>query len=232
MADQKQRLFWSALLILLGIFFLLDNFRVFGDTGDVIWAGLFGAGGLLGLSYYLKNSRQWWVLFPAFVFLGISGTLIAEAFHFLRYFEGGIFLFALSLAFWVIFVREQKHWWAAIPGGVLTTLAFVTVVESSTYLDVAGSLLFIGLGLTFGILWLICKNNPTAWAKWPAMILLGFGFIIPIAERLDRTWPLIFIIVGGWILWRNLSGNNKAKPVPPISPSTPINATRTQENSE
>jgi len=120
----------------------------------------------------------------------------------------------LSLAFWVIFVREKQHWWAAIPAGVLTSLAAVVAVESATYGDPA-SLLFIGLGMTFGLLWLIRKENPTGWAKWPAMILLFFGLFLPAIEHFDQTWPLILIVVGSWLLIKNLVCAKKTNALPP-----------------
>ncbi|MFQ5576079.1 MAG: hypothetical protein ACE5G8_03720 [Anaerolineae bacterium] len=219
MARQKHRVFMSLTLIALGIFFLLNNFRLLGDVSELVWAGIFGAAGLFGLNYYRNNDSRWWVLFPSGAFLGIAGTIIAGFIPFLHPFEGGIFMLAFSLAFWIIFAREPEQWWAAIPAGVLATIAFVATVDEFVHTDATGSLFFIGLGLTFAVLWLT-RDPQTAWAKWPALGATGFGLFLSVVDYFDRAWPLILIAVGGWILLRNLSDSRKPHPIPPSGEQT------------
>ncbi|RME48992.1 MAG: hypothetical protein D6796_05555 [Caldilineae bacterium] len=208
MTSQNRRVFWGVMLIVAGIFFLLDNFRLLGGLSEWVQAALFGMLGLLFLGGYLNNRRHWWSLFPAAVLLGLAGTMLADQISFLRPFSGGIFLFCLSLAFWAIFVGRKRVWWPVIPAGVLTTLAFVSVVDEFTRGDsLTDSLFFIGIGLTFGVLWLIRHNTGTEWALWPALAALGFGLFMPLMRYFDLAWPLVLIAVGAWLLWRNLSRN-------------------------
>ena len=71
------------------------------------------------------------------------------------------------------------------------------------------SLLFAGFGLTFAILWLIRSTNNTAWAKWPAMGLLGLSVFVGIVEHMHIAWPLIPIIVGLCLLIKNSKARQK-----------------------
>ncbi|HHJ06064.1 MAG TPA: hypothetical protein ENK24_01035 [Anaerolineae bacterium] len=207
MAKQSQRIFWSVMLILFGIFFLLDNFRLVPpEVGDLFWTGIFGVGALFGLIYYLSHREQWWILFPTFTFFGITGVMFVESLPFYLIDGGSVFLFTLSLAFWILFVTEKQRWWAAIPAGALTSIAALAAVESAVHTEAAG-LLFIGLGLTFGLLWLIRRESPTGWAKWPAMILLFLGFFFPVIPRLGQAWPLILIVIGVWMLFKAIKHN-------------------------
>lgn len=209
MNNQSRRVFWSVLLIIFGFFFLLNNFRIFGDLSDLFWAGVFGVGAFLGLGQYLKRPEQWWVLFPTGVFLGIAGAITLDTVHLFPHTDsisGSFFMLSLALPFWIIFIREVVHWWAAIPGGVLTTLAMTIAVDDLASGDMAGSLFFIGLGLTFGLLWLNRATSHTDWAKWPATILIGFGLFVSVAPYFDRAWPLVLIAVGLWMLGRNSLG--------------------------
>jgi len=208
MTSHNRRIVLGIALIVAGFFFLLDNFRLLGDFGNLVEAAVFGVIGFLFLSAYLSNRRHWWPLLPAAVLLGIAGTSLAEQIPLLRPFSGGIFLFFLSLAFWVIFVGQRRSWWAVIPAGVLTTLAFISVLDEFVRGDaLTDSLFFIGIGLTFGVLWLMRHHSGTGWAIWPAAISLAFGLFLPAARYFDRLWPFVLIAVGLWMLWRNISQN-------------------------
>ncbi len=212
MTQQKNRIFWSLLLIGLGIYFLLNNFRIFGTATEFFFAAILGSIGVLGIGYFLNNRQHWWTLFLSFVFLGIAGSIVADKLPFLPYNLGGsIFLFALALAFWAIFITQSPHWWAAIPAGILTTLAFITILEEFVYNDnITGSLLFVGIGLTFGLLWLMRSTTRTGWAKWPALASIGMAVFIPLAEDFDLAWPIILIVVGVWLLWKNIRRADRA----------------------
>lgn len=212
MNNQSKRVFWSVILIIFGFFFLLNNFRVFGDISDLFWAGVFGTGAFFSLLHYLKRPNQWWALFPTAVLGGIAGVIALDTMHLTPHTDdvsGSFFMASLALPFLIIFVRESAHWWAAIPGGVLATLANTIAVDSFASGDMAGSLFFIGLGLTFGMLWLNRATSNTDWAKWPASILIGFGFFTSVAPYFDRAWPLVLIAVGLWMLGRNSLGRGK-----------------------
>lgn len=210
MNKQSQRIFWSIVLIVLGFVLLLENFNILGGISDLVWAVLFAGGAVMTAGYYLNHPRQWWILFPTAVFAGIAGVITLDTLNIFHSDLGGaFFLAALALPFWIIFIREKSHWWAAIPGGVMSTLACVVAIEEFSRGDVTAPVLFGGMGLTFGLLWFNRKNSPTDWAKWPAMGLIGFGLFVSVAEYFDQLWPLVLIVVGAWILWRNSIGRKK-----------------------
>jgi len=221
MARQKQRVFWSIMLIVFGVIFLLQNFRVLHGVGDLMWAGLFGTAGVIGFSYAFKNRSQWWTMIPGAVFLAIGVTIAVDTLNIVPFTDGGLFLIILSMAFWSIFITQKPHWWAAIPAGVLSSIGFLVIVEQATHFDVA-PLLFIGIGLTFGLLWLIRAEAPTDWAIWPALGLLAFGLLLPGIAHLDSLWPLILIGVGTWMLLKNVVRNRRGISTEGDSPATPL----------
>lgn len=221
MARQKQRVFWSIMLIIFGVIFLLQNFRVLHGVGDLMWAGLFGTAGVIGFSYALKNKAQWWVMIPGAVFVAIAVTVVTDTLNILSFTDGGLFMLILSVAFWGIFITQKSQWWAAIPAGVLSSIGFMVMVEQYTRFDVA-PLLFIGMGLTFGLLWLIRAETPTDWAIWPAIGLLAFGLFLPGISHLDSLWPLILIGVGSWMLLKNVARNRRGIDAGNAPLSTPI----------
>jgi hypothetical protein len=165
---------------------------------------LFGAGALLGFRHYLKHRQRWWILFPSSLLLGISGVLILDTFHLRRFDEGSLMLFALALGFWLIYVTQRKHWWAGIPAGLFTTIAFLVALNSLTYgLNFEGPFIMLGFGLTFFMLWSRRRYDGTGWAIWPAAMLAGIGLLIPVASYVELLWPLLFIGAGVWMIQRN-----------------------------
>jgi hypothetical protein len=85
---------------------------------------------------------------------------------------------------------HRKQWWALIPGGVLLTLAGVTLVSEPDY---AGGLFFLGLALTFGLIYFLPKpSGKSQWALYPAVFLLAVGVLVNLGEAnvLNYVWPL------------------------------------------
>lgn len=209
MNEKNRTVVWGAILIVLGFFFLLQNFNLLGGLGDLVGTFVFGVLGVLGVGYYFTNRRHWWVLFPAFTFIGIAGSSFTNFVPFLRPLSGAVFLFSLSLAFWLIFLQKQpEHWWPAIPGGILTTLAFVDVADHFSG-RAADSILMLGIAATFGLLWLLRRHTRnTDWALWVAIIALALAFISPFAVGAKLLFPLALIGVGGWMLLKTIRQNN------------------------
>jgi hypothetical protein len=203
--NKKVTIIGSMFLIGFGLLLLLNNFQIFGDLSDFLVALGFGAMATIGFTFYFSHRQQWWVLFPSAAFLGLAGAAMTEVFTFLRGLEGTLFFFGLATAFWLVFLAQKKHWWAAIPAGVLSTLGFVATVDEFANGDAAGSILFLGLGLTFAMLWALRREHNTAWAKWPALGLMGIGLFAPISEPFfEFGWPIVLIMIGGWLIWKNV----------------------------
>jgi hypothetical protein len=210
MRTSKNR-FWISvisgiLMVAAGVLFLLGNLEIITVDVDIIIGPIFGVGGLVFLVIFILDTDNWWALFPAFALTAIGiiifmdNTMPAVA----GFWSGAVFLGLLGLAFLLIYIFHREHWWALIPGGVLLTLAGVTLVSET---DFAGGLFFLGLALTFGLIYLLPKpSGKSQWALYPAVILLAIGVLVTLGEAnvLNYVWPLALLIAGGYVLFRSL----------------------------
>ena len=62
---------------------------------------------------------------------------------------GFFFLGFLGLGFLAVYFSGRERWWAIIPGGVLLTLGFISVLNNVYGGRETGGFFFLGLGLTF-----------------------------------------------------------------------------------
>jgi hypothetical protein len=175
------------LIVFIGMVFILV-------CGGVLAKNLFGenmtgpiflfifAMGFLGLSFLSR--KNWWSIIPGGFFLsaGVAASLdnlIPES-----YLTGTIFLFILAATFFTLVAFSKKRWWAIMPGGLFFSLGLVVMLDNliphedfavlpiSLKMGFFVWVLILGLAVTFGILWLMRKTQPTNWAKYPAVVLL------------------------------------------------------------
>lgn len=108
-----------------------------------------------------------------------------------------------------VFVLDRKQWWFLIPGGILIVMAIIPVLELFLPGDVTGSLFFVGVGVVFGVLYLLRgPDRPLGWAIWPALGCCGFGLFVLVVSAVEN-WilvigPAILIVLGLVIIWRSL----------------------------
>jgi hypothetical protein len=178
--------------------------------GETIGALLMLAIGSPFLLVYALDRARWWALIPGGVLVGMAVIILlttrmpGEA-------MGSLVLFVMALPFLAVYAAApQKNWWALIPAGVLGSLAVMVFVIAgrSVSEDVGARLsgiLFLGLGLTFAVLWLQRTSIPTAWAIYPAgglVILAALTFAL--GAGLELVWPLVLIGVGLVLLLASL----------------------------
>ncbi len=81
---------------------------------------------------YLRNREQWGLLIPAYVLLavgvmvwliglGILNDLLIPAYV----------MFAVAIPFLVVFSRNSQHWWALIPGGIMTIIGLSFLIAEA-----------------------------------------------------------------------------------------------------
>jgi hypothetical protein len=209
------RLLWGILLILAGGFFLIQNLGWFDFLGfipqtlwSLIWTGIFGLGGMAFLGgLLLTGRRNWWMAIPGFVLLGLAGTIVAGDILTFIPFEGSIFLSSIGLGFLTVYILNRDMWWALIPGGVMGTLAVVAALDEIGVGDASGAFFFLGLGATFALVGLVpTPHGRMTWAWIPAGVMLVLSIVILTSMEglLNVLWPLILVVVGGLILFRNL----------------------------
>lgn len=208
---------WGILLIGAGIIFLLQNLGWFRGFGDLMWTGLFGAGGLLFIYLFLSHrTEQWWAAIPGFTLLGLAAVTFLDNFApwFVGRLSGSVFLGSIGLGFVMIYLANQRMWWAIIPGGVMATLAVVAGVDELPLRGMgfgtfdSGGIFFLGLGLTFLILGLLSQRTGErlTWAFIPALVLLVMGVLIGTnwENLINVVWPAVLIAIGGYWVWRGM----------------------------
>jgi hypothetical protein len=200
----SSRILWGVLLIAGGAIFLLQNLGLI-EFGSLFAALLFVFGSAVFFSIFLNNREHWWALIPAFLLLGLAAqvSLAYLAPQLTALVGGGLFLGMLGLAFFAIYLNDRHNWWAAIPGGVLLTLAAVSALGESPLNT--GALFFFGLGLTFAIVAVLpTPDGAMRWAFIPAGILLLISFLLLIAagDYINLALPLALIAAGLYLLLR------------------------------
>lgn len=171
------------------------------------WIGalvMFGIG-LPFFIVYLRNREHWWALIPAYV-LTVLGFVVLLSTQISGELVGALFLLAVALPFFFVYLRNREHWWALIPAGVLATVALVAYLSgwatTGGWADRGlGSILFLGLSVTFGALWLLRNRYPTEWAKYPAVGLLAAAVVVmAFGAQMEIAWPVVIILIGVWLL--------------------------------
>jgi hypothetical protein len=192
-------------LITAGVVFLLSNIGVFTLNWEMVVGPLMALGGLVFLVVFITNTDEWWALIPGFILIGIGintfmgqwiGTQDGRI-------SGAIFLGFVGLPFFLIYIFHRRHWWAIIPGGVLLTLAVLSLIEDKVALE--GGVFFLGLALTFALVYVLPKpTGKLKWALYPAGILLLLGIIVllGVTDISGYIWPLALLIGGGYVLYR------------------------------
>lgn len=201
---------WGVLLITLGAFFLLQVTGIFGVLTSIFWSVAFAAAGAVFLYVFLTALQtRWWAAIPGFTLLGLAATIFYDRFAppFFSDIGGAVFLASIGAGFVAIFFTNREKWWAIIPSGALLSVAGVVLVTQADigFLNPA-SVLFIGLGLTFGLLGLMSTylNTNLRWAYIPAVVMLVMGIVIftPFVGALGWIWPLAFVAGGAYIILR------------------------------
>jgi len=209
MERRQSTLIWGSLLVIGGLALLLQNFGLI-DL-DSLWGGiwplLFGGAGIVFLGVFLKDQKNWWALIPGFSLLGLATLiglgLIAPA---LADVVGApIFLAAIGLGFWAVYLAQQEQWWAIIPGGVLVSVAIMVFAGELWDSDNVVGILFMGMAATFALV--ATLPNPQgkmSWAWIPAGVLFGIGLLIatPFIQLLPLVGAVGLIVVGGYLLVR------------------------------
>lgn len=195
------------LLIVVGILLLLQNLGVLAAVIAMVWALIFGAGGVVFLYMFLTKRVNWWAIIPGCALLGIAALIALDQFwpQVGNILGGVIFLGGIGLAFLVIYLLDRKKWWAIIPGGVMFTLAAVAGLESVFEGVEVGGVFFLGLGLTFAALYFVpTPRGRMRWALIPAAVLVVMGVLVTATATggLAYLGGGVLILIGLYLLFR------------------------------
>ncbi|MDI7277937.1 MAG: hypothetical protein QME94_18305, partial [Anaerolineae bacterium] len=162
--------------------------------------------------YLLQTRENWWALIPGGSTLALALVILMSSVS--GALAGAILFLGLGAVFVVLYFIEidgrRQNWWALIPAGALFSLGAVIILSEYAPGALAGAALFLGLGVTFGVLYLMrSPTRPLGWAWIPSVSLLGFGLFVlvvasaPLVARV--FWPLALIAAGVVVLfltWR------------------------------
>jgi hypothetical protein len=204
----NSRALWGGLLVAAGILFLLQNLGVI-QFADIIWAILLALGGIFFLTFFITDRNNWWALIPGILLLDLALMVALDTFFptFAGTTGGALFLGGIGLSFLLIYLIRREFWWALIPAGALFTLAAVVVVSSLGYEVESGGVLFLGLGLTFGLLAVLpTPEGRLTWAWIPGLVLLVMGLLVisAAANLINYLWPAALILGGLILVYRTL----------------------------
>ena len=197
----------AILLIVVGILLLLQNFGILVGVVALIWSLIFAAGGLIFLYMFLTNRANWWAIISGFTLLGLAALIALDQFlpRVGDALGGTIFLGGIGLAFWVVYFLNREHWWAVIPGGVMFTVALIAGLDSVFEGAEMSGVLFLGLGLTFGLLYFL----PTPYRQMKGAVIPGDVILMVVLLStaratgvLEYLWAIALILVGLYLLFR------------------------------
>jgi hypothetical protein len=161
------------------------------------------------LVVFILNRKQWWALIPAAVFV-FGAVVTYTAIWVSGNTTGVVAMFSIAVPFFVVYFWAKKNWWALIPAGVMASIGLMILAVGNGEPDdwrigLANTILFFGMAATFTALYLRRAAQPTAWAKYPA-IVLGIVGVTTLALGINAEIlpPAVVIAFGGWLVWRSV----------------------------
>ncbi|MFP4017390.1 MAG: hypothetical protein ACLFUI_10210 [Halanaerobiales bacterium] len=111
-----------------------------------------------------------------------------------------------------------------IVGLIVSMIAFYDLADNFFTSEMEGSLFFVFLGTAFLLIYLLhtmhVNNGEQKWPFYVALANYAFALFIYLVEVVDlrivqdiggRYWPVIFIIIGVFILSKGFRGKNSKK---------------------
>ncbi len=194
---------WWALIPAWALF-ILGSITLLSDhvDGNLIGSLFLYGVALPFLVVYLANRANRWALIPA-VAIGVVGTLPLLSSLVRGDALGAVVMFLFSAPFFYVYFRFKEHWWAMIPAGVFASIGVVVVLgmlvpDNQPFFEgILTGVLLIGIGLTFGWLWLKREAHQTAWARYPAIVLLAAGVLaFFFGSNSNLFWAVALMLAG------------------------------------
>lgn len=85
--DRRGRVFWGTVLFLYGVFFIIRSIDYFEVYGYTFFPASFLVFGLAFFMMYLSNLRDWPLLIPSMILLGIGSLVLMNEYGFLYPYE-------------------------------------------------------------------------------------------------------------------------------------------------
>ena len=184
-------------LVVAAIIFLAEQV-----PGEWIGALVMFAVGLPFLVVYLVNRSRQWALIPAFCTMAVGVIILLSM---TSNWAGVLVPLFIALPFFYVYFTQPKNWWALIPAGILTSICIEVLLTlpfmgafARTAIPVG--IMFLGWAGTFFLLWLRRANAPTAWANFPAIVLLIVAAIQVVLGAFAEMGLIVLMFIGGAVL--------------------------------
>lgn len=178
--SRKQSVVWGGLLILFGIFSLVE---FYADLSSLAWAGMLALAGLFALIVYLTDRANRALLLPVYILWAIAATIVVFDLNLLPYQVMGLFVMTLiAIPFLAVYLVDNANWWALIPAFVLVVIGImIVIVELNLAPEVLiGPVIFGAIALPFLIVYF--RNRENWWALIPAYVMLALALMILLEE--------------------------------------------------
>ncbi len=165
-------------------------------NGNLIGALVLYSIALPFLLVYIMDHKRNWALIPCLALMVVGTIPLLGMFVFGAYFDIAVVVL-MAVPFLAVYLWSKKNWWALIPAGVFTSIALSFILSERLRIPFPSELFLAGLGLTFGILWLMREQYSTDWAKFPALALFGVAVLVLFATNSsDLVGPIVLLVTG------------------------------------
>lgn len=154
---------------------------------DSLWIGaLFMA--LISTPFWivflLDRNGNWWALIPGWV-LAVLTIIILLSETWTGETIGALVMWAISLPFIIVYLRNRSHWWALIPGFIMAGMGLVVLLGTENLEEIMGTFVLLVIALPFFAVYFFVKGQW--WAIIPAGILTTLALIVPFAARAEDS---------------------------------------------
>jgi hypothetical protein len=197
----KQGLVWSAVLILVGVLLLVNQFT---ELSAWIWVALLAAAGLGAFGLYLTDRSDWGMLLATYILWAIAALVALVTSEVLQDEAVAFYvLLAISLPFFAVYLRDRALWWALIPAYVLLAIAVMVGLIGLGVLDDLLVPAYVLLAIALPFLVVYVRDRRYWWALIPGGILAVIGLAFLIAEAaFAYIGALVLVLVGVGLLVR------------------------------
>lgn len=203
---------FGALLIVLGAAGLLSQF-VHGFS-SIVWAVIFGGGGLAFLFLAQRTPANRWALIPGYVLIVIGVLIVLGTLNIMGDLIGIFVMLAIGFPFLYVYLKNRSQWWALIPAYTMAAIAGIIAI-SAVAPDSPIMPTYIMLAIALPFYYVYFRNPSNWWALIPAgiMTLIGLGIFL---TNFQFVFPIALILLGAFLLFRQFAGRTPAsQPEPP-----------------
>ena len=179
----------GVIFVFIGLLILFRSLNLFdGVVGNVVWVVVMGGASLYFFTQFAKSRLQSLWLMLGIVFLSIAASNIVALFDINNWVPDAILFAGIGLGFTSFYVIDKLNWWSILPAGLVFSLGLIRVLEQTSPDTETNGILFLGLGITFLILFALpTKYSRLSWTLIPGVALLGIGFLNNFSGSSDIT---------------------------------------------